>query len=66
MGIALLTPEMVHYGHVNTVLDQRADVLTAAYRAHPDRFIHHPPVPQQPSSVAYINRPTDVDPASQI
>jgi putative transposase len=38
-GIAMLTPEIVHYGRAAHVLDERARVLAAAHCAHPERFI---------------------------
>jgi putative transposase len=56
-GIAMLTPEMVHYGEVQQVLDARANVLSAAFDAHPERFVKGRPVPQQPPAAAWINRP---------
>jgi putative transposase len=44
-GIALLTPEIVHYGRAETVIAARQEVLQAAYAAHPERFVHKPPTP---------------------
>jgi len=43
-GIALLTPEMVHYGRIAGVIAARQEVLNAAYAAHPERFVRKPPV----------------------
>ena len=34
-------------------------VLDAAYAAHPERFVRHPPQPPQLASAAWINRPED-------
>jgi putative transposase len=34
-------------------------VLTAAYAAHPERFVGKPPAPPALPSVAWINRPVD-------
>jgi putative transposase len=43
-GIALLTPEMVHYGRADAVIAARQEVPNAAYAAHPERFVRKPPV----------------------
>jgi putative transposase len=44
-GLALLTPAAVHYGRVGAILQQRQQVLQAAYAAHPERFVKGPPRP---------------------
>lgn len=56
-GLALLTPEQVHSGRTELVLQQRAQTLNTAYLSHPERF-HRPPRPQLPPTAAWINRPT--------
>ena len=38
-GLGLLTPAMVHCGQAAAVLAARQTVLTAAYAAHPERFV---------------------------
>lgn len=58
-GISMLTPESVHYGHAAEILAARHAVLTAAYQAHPERFIHGPPRPQQAPHAAWINPPKE-------
>jgi putative transposase len=56
-GIAMLTPEQLHYGEGGTILAQRQNVLDEAYRAHPERFVNGPPkVPELPTEV-WINPP---------
>ena len=49
-GIAMLTPETVHYGRAQTVLEQRRRVLHGAWLRHPERFVdgppQHPPLPE--------------------
>src|SRR5258706_11376014 len=44
-GIAMLTPEMVHFGRAESVLAHRGQVLAGAYAAHPERFVRRPPLP---------------------
>jgi putative transposase len=58
-GIAMLTPETVHYGRAEQVIAARAGVLAGAYAAHPERFVHKQPVPQTLSSAVWINPPLD-------
>ena len=56
-GIALLTPEMLHYGMAGIVIEQRQQVLDAAYTRNPERFTHARPMhPPQPTAV-WINPP---------
>jgi putative transposase len=57
-GIAMLTPEMAHYGLAEEVLAKRHQVLLAAYAAHPERFPHGPPRQQQLPPAAWINPPS--------
>ncbi|MGV1010721.1 MAG: IS3 family transposase [Dermatophilaceae bacterium] len=63
-GIGMHTPVDVHHGHASEVHHQRAAVLTAAYTAHPERFVRHPPVPLDLPTTAWINKPPDDDPNS--
>jgi putative transposase len=56
-GIALLTPEMLHYGWAGKIIEQRQQVLDAAYARNPERFPHaRPKHPPQPTAV-WINPP---------
>ena len=56
-GIGLYTPASVHDGTWKYVRDARQEVLDAAHRAHPDRFIAGPPqAPKLPAKV-WINNP---------
>ena len=56
-GIALLTPEMLHYGRAEEVIEQRQKVLDQAYARNPERFPHaRPKHPPQPTAV-WINPP---------
>jgi putative transposase len=58
-GLGLLTPAAVHYGQADQVLAERQAVLTAAYDAHPERFVKRPPKTLAPPSEVWINPPTD-------
>jgi putative transposase len=56
-GIALLTPETVHYGHAEEALAARQQALSQAYERHPERFVRKQPrVPELPQEV-WINPP---------
>ena len=56
-GLGLHTPADVHYGRAGAVRDQRQHVLTAAYKAHPERFVHGRPMPPTLPKAAWINPP---------
>lgn len=56
-GIALLTPQVVHYGLAAEVLDQRNRVLSSAYQAHPERFVKGRPKTQALPQAVWINAP---------
>ena len=58
-GIGLLTPSMVQHGQAAKVLAARQTVLTAAYAAHPERFVGQPPQPLALPSKVWINPPAD-------
>jgi putative transposase len=51
-GIGLLVPADVHYGRAEQVHGARAEILTAAYAAHPERFVRKPPQPPALPTVA--------------
>lgn len=56
-GIALMTPEQVHYGIDKQILQHRYDVLAAAFEKNPNRFKGKLPVPRSLPKAAWINRP---------
>ena len=64
-GLALLTPATVHAGKAQEVTRARAGVLSAAYSAHPERFVNKPPVPAQPPTEVWINPPSTSPEASR-
>ncbi len=57
-GIGYLTPEVVHFGRAEEVLETRTRALAAAYAAHPERFVRRPPRPPALPTAAWINPPT--------
>jgi putative transposase len=59
-GIAMLTPETVHYGKAQQEIDRRQAALDDKYRSNPTRFVRNAPRhPQLPTSV-YINPPISI------
>jgi putative transposase len=56
-GLGLHTAADVHHGQATTVRARRADVLTAAYLAHPERFVRKPPAPPELPVASWINPP---------
>jgi len=60
-GIGMHTPLDVHYGRAEAVHRHRADVLAAAYTAHPERFVRHRPVPPALPQTAWINPPVQAE-----
>jgi putative transposase len=56
-GIALLTPETVHYGLAEEVSLKRNVTLARAYQLHPERFVRKRPIAPQLPSAVWINPP---------
>jgi putative transposase len=56
-GIALLTPEMLHYGMAAEVIRQRQQVLNQAYARNPERFVRARPKPLPQPTAVWINPP---------
>lgn len=59
-GIAMLTPESVHHGIYQQILEKRSIVLADAYMNHPERFVKGisgvKPLPQE----VWINKPENI------
>ena len=64
-GIGLLVPADVHHGRAGQVRAARAEVLTGAYAAHPERFVRKPPQPPALPTSAWINQPNTTEEAAQ-
>jgi putative transposase len=56
-AIGLLTPADVHFGRAQTILDQRQQVLHAAYLKNPERFVKGPSSPAPLPTAVWINPP---------
>ncbi|MBI2158548.1 MAG: transposase [Candidatus Rokubacteria bacterium] len=54
-ALGLMTPHDLHYGLAAAKWQQRAEVLRAAYAAHPERFPRGVPVPPTLPTAAWIN-----------
>jgi hypothetical protein len=63
-GIALMTPEAVHYGTAVAITQRRAVTLGVAFAANPIRFKGLAPKPLELPTAAWINPPKkDLAPA---
>ena len=58
-GIGFHTPADVHYGRAELVRAQLAEVLSAAYATHPERFVRKPPKPPALPTAVWINQPKE-------
>ncbi len=56
-GIAMLTPEMVHYNFVDEVVEKRNRIYQKAYKANPERFVNGMPKAKLPDNEVWINKP---------
>lgn len=56
-SLAFLTPDAVHHGRANQVLDARHRVRLAAHAAHPERFVNGPPRRESLALAVWINPP---------
>ena len=56
-GLGLLSPAVVHHGLAPEAIERRRDVLDAAYRDHPERFVRKPPQPMPAPKEVWINKP---------
>ena len=62
-GIGFHTPADVHYGRAELVRARRAEVLSAAYAEHTERFVRKLPEPPALPTMVWINQPKE-DPAT--
>jgi putative transposase len=64
-GLGLHTPADVHYATATEIRQQRGIVLTAAYHAHPERFVRKPPEPPALPTSSWINPPNQKEATAQ-
>ena len=64
-GLGLHTAADIHHGHAPAIRAARAQVLDAAYRAHPERFVSRPPVPPKLPGTSWINPPQEKETSTQ-
>ena len=55
----MLTPQTVHYGNANIILNHRQQTLNQAFDLHPSRFKGKQPRPQSLPEAAWINKPSN-------
>ena len=58
-GLGLHTAADIHHGRAPAVQARRAQVLDAAYTAHPERFVRKPPAPPKLPGTSWINPPQE-------
>jgi len=58
-GIGFFTAHDVHYGLAEAKQAARAQVMQAAFHAHPERFPHGMPAPPPLPHAVWINKPVD-------
>jgi putative transposase len=56
-GLGLLTPEDVHYGRADRIIQARTEVLQAAYVLYPERFKGRMPKAASLPDAVWINKP---------
>jgi putative transposase len=61
-GLGLLSPAVVHHGLAPEAIERRRCVLTAAYCAHPERFVRKSPEPLPAPTEVWINKPKPAPP----
>lgn len=59
-GIAMITPEHVHYNTHQEVIEKRIRTLAAAWKHHPERFVKGKPVVKGVPEEVWINKPEDI------
>jgi putative transposase len=60
-SLGLMTPATVHYDQATALTAQRQATLSAAYEAHPERFVKGPPQPPTLPPAVWINPPRSDD-----
>ena len=56
-GIGMVTPDDMHYGMAENVVEERKRVLKAAFETHPERFVKGVPLPPVLPKATWIHPP---------
>lgn len=64
-GIGLLTPEVLHHGRAEEVIQRRQIVLSHAFQRNPERFVRFHPKPPAKPTAAWINPPALKPPSEE-
>ena len=56
-GIAMLTPENVHYNYADEVVSKRQIILDQIFKKYPQRFVNGKPKCRMPDNIVWINKP---------
>lgn len=59
-GIAMITPEHVHYNTHQELIEKRIKMLAGAWKHHPERFVKGKPVVKDVPEEVWINKPEDI------
>jgi putative transposase len=59
-GIAMLTPEMLHYGLEDEIIAKRDLILENVYKIYPERFVKGLPKSKRPDNEVWINKPENL------
>lgn len=58
-GIAFMSPQDVHYGRAEQILETRTAALNCAFETYPERFKGKQPTPKPLPAAVWINPPAD-------
>ena len=56
-GIAMLTPENVHYDNIEEIVSKRQIVMNEVYKKHSQRFVKGITIIKKPDAQVWINKP---------
>jgi putative transposase len=59
-ALGLMTPESIHHGRALELRQHRQQVLSAAFAAHPQRFVRGTPTPPSLPTQVWINQPKEL------
>jgi putative transposase len=63
--VAWIAAADIHDGRAEGIRQHRAQVLDAAYAAHPERFVRKAPTPPELPGVVWINQPEEATTTTQ-